>query len=263
MQPEFGLWREKHNELFLNQYKNPMGVLHFHSPIELYYVDEGELEVWINDQHTVMKPGEISVALSYDSHCYHYVGETTASLLIIPTFMCKEFLAEIKNKRATNSIIRDAEASRKIKECYDEIKKDSSNRIKTLGFINIILGIVMEQISFEPINSTIETRLSSQLLFYISENYKDDISLNSIAQEFGYNPSYLSRYFKSCFNVGVNQYITRVRLRDAVKLMQTSENNITYCAFESGFNSIRTFYRAFLKEYGCTPKEYSEQIGRQ
>jgi AraC-like DNA-binding protein len=121
----------------------------------------------------------------------------------------------------------------------------------------------MESLSFEPISTSIEQQLSSRILFYVNENYKNDISLGSIAAYFGYNPSYISRYFRSCFNVGLNQYITLVRLKYAIILMTESQNSVTYCAFESGFNSMRTFYRAFYNEFKCTPKEYLGNIERK
>ena len=58
---------------------------------------------------------------------------------------------------------------------------------------------------------------------------------------------------------GISQYITMVRLKHAVVLMQDEKHSITYCALESGFNSMRSFYRAFAKEFGCSPKEYIEK----
>ncbi|MBQ7089957.1 MAG: helix-turn-helix transcriptional regulator, partial [Clostridia bacterium] len=38
--------------------------------------------------------------------------------------------------------------------------------------------------------------------------------------------------------------------------MKDPQNSIMDCAFESGFSSVRTFYRAFAAEFGCSPKEY-------
>ena len=39
-------------------------------------------------------------------------------------------------------------------------------------------------------------------------------------------------------------------------LLKDEKNTHTFCALESGFNSVRTFYRAFKKEFGCAPQEY-------
>ena len=45
MHAEFGLKRESDNSLFYKEWKNDNGIFHFHSQIELYFVDEGEMEV--------------------------------------------------------------------------------------------------------------------------------------------------------------------------------------------------------------------------
>ena len=96
---------------------------------------------------------------------------------------------------------------------------------------------------------------ASRILLYINEHYTNPLTLASIAAELGYNASYLSRCFKNFFHIGINRYITLMRLRKAVLLMQ-KKKNIATCAYESGFNSVRTFYRAFWDEFQCTPKEY-------
>ena len=71
---------------------------------------------------------------------------------------------------------------------------------------------------------------------------------------------YNSRYFKNCFGIGLSRYITMVRLKNALMLMHEGKNTLTYCALESGFNSLRTFYRVFNEEFNSTPKEYINKL---
>ena len=261
MRAEFGIKREKHNKLFYKEYTNDKGIFHFHSQIELYFVDEGEMEVIVNSQRKVLKGGEMSVALSYDAHAYKTPESSKSSVLIIPPYLCEEFISAIKSKRVVRPFICNPETVRKIKGCIAEIKEDNLNEIKLLGYVYVILGIVMENIGFETSETAIDPQLSSRLLFYLDENFKDNITLDSLAAAFGYNPSYLSRYFKSCFHVGINQYLTIIRLKNALMLMHENKHNITYCAMESGFNSMRTFYRVFFNEFQCSPKEYLTKMG--
>ena len=256
MQAKFGIERERQNKLFYKSYQNDKGAFHFHSQIELYFVDEGEMEVTVNNHNRLLKAGEMSVALSFDAHAYKTPSASKSSVLIIPSYMCEEFISAIKHKRVTNPFILDKSKVTKIKECIEEISKDGINDIKLHGYIYVILGIVIENISFESATEAIEPSLSSKLLFYINDNSKSDISLSSLSHHFGYSESYISRYFKSCFGIGISQYITMLRLKNAVMLMHENKGNITYCALESGFNSLRTFYRAFYNEFNCSPKEY-------
>ena len=104
-----------------------------------------------------------------------------------------------------------------------------------------------------------EDDLAGRILMYIEENFVSGCSPSDIAKHFGYTQSYISRYFKSCFGINLSEYVTLVRLKRAAALLQSGKHSITYAALESGFNSMRTFYRAFSNEFGCTPKEYIEK----
>ena len=260
MQAKFNIDRERHNKLFYKEYTNDECVFQFHSQIELYFVEDGEMEFFVNNHRRVLKKGEMSVALSYDTHAYKTPEYSRSSVLIIPTYMCENFIVATKHKRASNPFICDAKTVEKIKECISELKSDGINELRQQGYIYVILGIIMENIFFENSDTSLDTQLSSRILFYINENFKNDISLTSITEEFGYNRSYVSRYFKSCFNIGINQYLTSIRLKNALMLMNERRHSFTHCALESGFNSMRTFYRVFEKEFNCSPKEYMQRI---
>ena len=114
----------------------------------------------------------------------------------------------------------------------------------------------MDHLSFESSDSSLTPELSSRILTYISENYKSGITPGDVAEHFGYTQSHISRYFKSHFNITLVKYITIIKLKSAILLMRENKHNMTYCALESGFSSMRTFYRAFYDEFGCSPKEY-------
>jgi xylan 1,4-beta-xylosidase len=95
-------------------------------------------------------------------------------------------------------------------------------------------------------------------LFY--KSYKNDKTIlqfhSQIAAHFGYSQSYISRYFKSCFNITLIKYLTIIKLQNAIMLMREGKHSATYCSLESGFSSMRTFYRAFYNEFGCSPGEF-------
>ena len=256
MQARFGIERERHNRLYYKSYQNDKGTFHFHSQIELYFVDSGEMEVTVGDQQRVLSGGEMSVALSYDPHAYRTPTASTSSVLIIPPYVCEEFVAAMRCKRVSHPFITDKDAVRRIREHYTAITGGGCNEIEQLGHIYVILGIVMDHIGPQEAAPSMETELSSRILFYLNEHYREELSLSALATAFGYSPSYLSRYFKDRFHIGLKQYVTVLRLKNAVLLMHEQRHSITYCALESGFTSMRTFYRAFREEFGCAPQEY-------
>ena len=258
MRAEFNLNREQSNSLYVSDVKNPNVHFHFHSQIELYLVTKGEVEIWINEQRRILRAGEMSVAFSYDAHRYRSVSEAEAHCMIFPTDLCGEFLSLLSRKQVRTPFISDRALFDEIDACYHALKK-SENEIKTRGYIYVILGTLLEHMSLENRAEPVDPQFSARLLLYVSENFRRDISLSSIAAAMGYHPSYLSRAFRSHFRIGLNRYISLLRLREAVLLLKEHKKSVTDAAYESGFRSLRTFYRVFYDEFGCTPKEYLKQ----
>ena len=256
MHPRFYIEREKEHDFFYKDYVDGTGYLGFHSSIELYFVEDGEIEAVIDNQKKILTKNQMSVALSFAVHTYRTVKSSRSSVLIIPTDMCDEFISNMKHKKTMNPFICDEQTVTKIKGYVNELNNKDISPIRKKGYIYVILGMIMENLKFEETDETIDIDLSSKILMYINDNFAMDITLESISEHFGYNKSYISRYFKKCFGMGLSRYITLVRLKNAIMLMGDEKNTVTYCAFESGFNSVRTFYRCFAEEFNCTPKEY-------
>lgn len=259
MQAVFNAKREQNNVLFYNSCKNDYGTFHFHSQIELYFVDEGEMEVLINDRRRVLKAGEMSVALSFVPHSYSTPHSSKSTYIVIPTHMCNEFVSATRDKIVENPFICDKETVARIRNCYEMMKRDGINDVEKQGHIYVMLGIIMDQLSFQSSYTSNTPELSSKILLYISDNYKSGITPGDVAEHFGYSQSHISRYFRSCFNITLVKYMTIIKLKNAILLMHEGKHNITYCALESGFSSMRTFYRAFYDEFGYSPKEYMTQ----
>ncbi len=263
MHAEFGIKRESNKNLFIGEWENDKGVFHFHSQIELYFVDEGEMDVFVNDRHTRLTAGEMSVALSYAPHGYATPEHSRSSTLIIPTDMCPEFLRATENKYASDPFIRDKERVDRIRDAFAALRSPELNDIERRGYIYLILGTVMSALELTPKEPLMESGVASRMLSYINAHYKEDITPASISLHFGYNQSYVSRFFKESFGIGLKKYLTILRLKNALMLMDGGRHGITYCALDSGFGSMRSFYRAFRDEFGCTPGEYmAERMSR-
>ncbi len=260
MRATFGIDRERENKLHIIEYINGNGDFHFHSQIELCYVEEGKIDAFVNNNTKQLKEGDVSVSLSFDTHVYIPSGYARFTVIIIPCNMCKIFSSAISNKKISNPFICDKASTSRIKNYISELKKESTNEIEKIGYIHLILGIIINKLNFDESDKYAEAQLLSKILLYIQDHYKKNLTLSSIASEFGYNASYISRYFKSCLEIGITQYINIIRLKNAIELMHTKKHSIAYCALESGFPSIRTFYRIFHQEFGHTPKEYLSTI---
>ena len=93
---------------------------------------------------------------------------------------------------------------------------------------------------------------------YIKENYSQEITLKMLADMIGMNLTYFSVFFKK--NVGENyiSYITKVRMKEAHRLLMSTDMLIYEIAENVGYNTVRRFSEAFRKVYGLNPMEYKK-----
>lgn len=96
----------------------------------------------------------------------------------------------------------------------------------------------------------------NQACDYITENCEQPLTLESLANRFGFSIYYFSRIFKAATSYNFTEYLTLQRVKRAQSNLAQSDINITEIAFQSGFKSISSFNRAFRQYKGCSPSEY-------
>ena len=92
---------------------------------------------------------------------------------------------------------------------------------------------------------------------YIEANLAQDISLADLAKVAGYSPWYSYRLFQSLLHLTPAVYIRRLRLSKSALRLRDDKVKIIDVAYDSGFESVDGYQRAFYKEFGCNPYEYS------
>ena len=95
-------------------------------------------------------------------------------------------------------------------------------------------------------------------LQYISENYMQQISCDSISSRLNYSTSYMQYVFKKEGNTTIKAHINNVRLNQAKLLLTNSHMSITDVALACGFLDSNYFSTAFKNKYGVPPKKYRD-----
>lgn len=93
-------------------------------------------------------------------------------------------------------------------------------------------------------------------LMYINLHFNESINLQSVADEIGFNRTYLAKKFKSEINLSVIDYIQRKRIDEAKFLINLGRLSTTEIGLQVGFNSYNYFCKVFKELTGMTASEY-------
>lgn len=93
---------------------------------------------------------------------------------------------------------------------------------------------------------------------YIKEYLHEPITMRKLADAAGYSPWYASKIFKELLGKTPFKYIRSVRLSEAALVLRDKQEKVIDVAFDFVFDSHEGFTRAFSKEFGISPKKYSQ-----
>ena len=97
-----------------------------------------------------------------------------------------------------------------------------------------------------------------EVLNYIHEHITEMLNAAEVAACFGYSRWYFCKKFHEYTNTTFHEYVRRYRIQlAAIEILQGKK--VSDVAFDYGYGSIGGFNKAFVKEYGCFPKEYRKQ----
>ncbi|RED85493.1 AraC family transcriptional regulator [Cohnella phaseoli] len=95
---------------------------------------------------------------------------------------------------------------------------------------------------------------------YLDWRYKENVTLEALAQLVALDPSYLVRLFKKHMNKTPFEYLRDLRLKAAASYLSGSDMAIADIVQETGFNSVHHFTRLFKSYYGQSPAEWRKQL---
>ena len=93
---------------------------------------------------------------------------------------------------------------------------------------------------------------------YIRSHINEDISIDTIAKEISYSESYARKIFIKHLGMTPAVYIRRLKLSKSALKLRDENCQILDLAMKMGFGSADGYQRAFRREFGCNPREYSD-----
>lgn len=122
-------------------------------------------------------------------------------------------------------------------------------------------GEQKEQESDKHMESSVkQNRKAKQAVQYINENFtKYDLSLDSIAQQFHVTSTYLCRLLKQETGISYKEYLTKLRMEEAKRLLSDPNIAIADVCQKIGYSNVSHFIKIFQKYEGTTPAKFRDQ----
>ena len=243
---------------------------HWHRSIEIFAVCSGELEFHIDNRKWHLTPGNFMIVNSNEVHSVDSPLPNETIVLQIPLKLFEDyFTGEQFIWFSHEPGRRDERFMELIRELYGTYGRKACGydlKMKSL-FYQIMYLLVKDYRLMEVDDASVRKNKNlnklSAITSYMKENYRNSLSLEKVAEEFGYSPTYLSRMFQKYAGITFKDHVQNIRLGHAVKDLESREYSITEAAIRNGFSGSKALARAFRKKYGILPSEYRAQRERK
>lgn len=231
---------------------------HFHGSVEFLFVESGEQEATVNGEKRILRGGEACFCNSFSVHSYAR-GQSEHTYVLLGSKEHFEPVFALFGSKVPPTFFRfrDFELLRTLSDFCSQDKQTEAGRYAAFdGAVKIILAAIAENTPFVTRSTDKQSALVNDILRYADGNPQNDLTLRAVAKTFGYSHEHLSRILHKYLAENWNSFVNRLRVRRAHSLLQARPDaSVLGIAYDCGFESPNTFYRAYKKEFGKNPRK--------
>ncbi len=143
---------------------------------------------------------------------------------------------------------------KRLEEIIDVLKhRETNGATRVTGLLYLLLADLADMRTRSP-RSTAED-LVPEAQTFILQNYQREISVSDVVRHIGVDRSHFGRVFRERVGVTVQDYLTRIRMERADRLLAETDVPIRAIAASVGYSTYASFERRFVAWCGRTPTE--------
>lgn len=145
----------------------------------------------------------------------------------------------------------------------DTVMRELDRNAERSVFDLISFSSHLFDVTISKMSAKDDVSIIAQVKHFIEQHYKQDINRDEISQSVFVTPNYLSKRFREETGVSLREYINRLRIDEAKRLLLTTDKPISTIALDMGFGNISYFSTVFKKITGMSPAEYRNRTEEQ
>ncbi|MGB5370402.1 MAG: AraC family transcriptional regulator [Flavobacteriaceae bacterium] len=253
--------------------------VHSHKNFELNFIASGSGRRIVGDNISGFEKGDFVLMGPDLPHCWEVFesGNTQSPFCIVTHFsedIVNSDFFNMPELEGVVNLLKQSERGLRFKvENYDLIFRalEKMTRLEGLEYyiemlkvFNLLLHIKDREILSDPIDHTAvfskNLEKVNMVYAYVFQNVQEGVKLENAAALLNMAPSSFCRFFKKKTDLTFMEYVKRVRVGIAAKLLAETDKRITQICFESGYNNLANFNHYFKKILGQTPSDYRKSF---
>ncbi len=252
---------------------------HNHDFLELAYISQGSADHIIGNKQTRISKGDYFIVDYNTVHSYRSVDDRPMEMINIlfhPRLIdnsltyCRSFSTflnhylikiDSENLRLDPSGTTFHDEDGRILSYLQTLIEEYKGR--RTGFTEMMRSTLIELLicTMRKISSSpSDTDVIHQLTDYIAAHYANPLPLSALAKKYGYSLPYLSEHFKRTTGIGFREYLCRVRMEEACRLLANTDKKMLEIADCVGYSDVNSFFDAFRRVIGRSPGEFRKEL---
>ena len=238
-------------------------VPHLHRDLELVILLEGEVTVFTDSKKSRLTAGDIFLAFPNQIHYYESVSaKQRYHLLIVKPDIMPDLMDDFNTCVPESPVLRGEANDPALRLLYERLFRycgETADRpyLQALkhGYLLAFFSELLSRMRLSRIVTGDAGSLRT-IVTFCTQHYNEDLSLALLEERLHLNKYYISHLFSKRLGLRFNDYVNSLRVSEACRYLAVTDLGITEISERVGFNTLRTFNRAFMKLHGMAPSEY-------
>ena len=236
---------------------------HLHYHLELLCLMGGSTHAYVDSCEYRLEAGDIFLVFPNQIHSFECLERENYVLLLVSPELIPELLGQFTEALPASNVIsgvaNDSELQEliyRISDTYHQKEEKKAFQDTMLrGYLLIFFCKLLQKMELRDTQRGDHQVLDS-ILNYCTRHFDTNLSLEHLERELHVSKYYISHVMNQKLHIGFNDYVNSLRVSSACKMLVKSDDSVTQISEAVGFNTLRTFNRAFQKQMGMTPSEY-------